>query len=257
MVQLRNLSFHFLPHSTSNIVPRSAIRDRDAGFTLIETLIATVVLSAVIYLAMLSYSMFLNIWEKKRLTGISAINSYRSHVLVRSALESIYDYYVTDPADEKIGRHYPFFEGKRNMIEFITLSSVFKKGVPALARLRLESEDRDDGEYYRIIYEETPLDHTYIKYIGIKPKYSNAMIVYTDVKRIKIRYYGEWETKWVPKLDDFKTVYKWQDTFDGQERNTIPEWIELTLDTRTAETTLLFQVKANNAYKRAFFQPVI
>lgn len=257
MVQLGNPDPQPLPGSATSALPRSAIANPSTGFTLIEVLIATMVLSALIYLAMLSYSMFLNVWEEKRLTDTSAINDYRSHILVRSALESIYDYYVTDPANEKTGRYYPFFKGEGDRLEFVTLSSVFNKGLPAVARLRLERQDTADGEYYKVIYEEMPLDQTYIKYADVKPEYSHAMVVYTDVKKINIRYYGEWEIRWVPERDDFETVYRWQKTFHGEERNTIPEAIELTLNTRTTETTLFFPVIANNVYKRAFFHPAL
>lgn len=229
----------------------------NAGFTLIEVLIATMVLSAVVYLAMLSYSMFLNVWEEKRLTDTSAINGYRSHILVRAALESIYDYYVTDPANEKAGRYYPFFKGEKDTLEFVTLSSVFSKEVPAVARLRLERQDTAVGESCKVIYEEALLDQTYIKYVDFQPEYSHAMVVYADVKKINIRYYGEWETRWVPDRDAFETLYRWQDTFQGEERNTIPEAVELTLDTGAAETTLLFPVRANNVYKKAFFHPAL
>jgi hypothetical protein len=213
------------------------------------------VLSAVVYLATLSYSMFLNEWGEKRLTDTSAINGYRSHILVRSALESIYDYYVTDPANEKAGRYYPFFKGERDMLEFVTISSVFSKGVPAVARLRLERQDTAAEEYYKLIYEEAPLDRTYIKYADVQPEYSHAMVVYTEVKKINIRYYGEWEIRWVPERDHFETVYRWQQTFHGEKRDTVPETIELTLNTEEGDTTLLFPVRANNVYKRAFFQP--
>ena len=231
--------------------------NRNAGFSLIEVLIATMILSALVYLATLSYSMFLNVWEQKKLTDTKAINDYRSHILFRSALESIYDYYVTDKANERIGRYYPFFRGERDKFEFVTLSSVFSKGLPAVARLRLERQDMATGKYYNVIYEETPLDQTYIKYADVKSEYSHAMVVYTEVKKINIRYYGEWETRWVPERDNFETVYKWQDTFDGAERNTIPETIELTISAEEGETTLLFQVKAKNVFKRAFFNPAL
>ncbi|MBC2696417.1 MAG: prepilin-type N-terminal cleavage/methylation domain-containing protein [Desulfobacteraceae bacterium] len=253
MVQLTNLNPQSLSSSAPSLLLRSAIRNCNAGFTLIEVLIATMILSALVYLATLSYSMFLTVWEKKRLTDTSAINDYRSHILVRSALESIYDYYVTDPANEKVGRYYPFFKGKRDMLEFVTLSSVFSKGFPAIARLKLERQDMAAGEHCNVIYQEAPLDQIYIKYADVKPEYSHTIIVYTEVKKINIRYYGEWETRWIPERDNFDTVYRWQDTFHGEKRNTIPEIIELTISTEAAETTLLFPVIANNVYKRAFF----
>lgn len=231
--------------------------NRSAGFTLIEVLIATMVLSAVVYLATLSYSMFLNVWEEKRLTDTSAINGYRSHILVRSALESIYDYYVTDPANEKKGLHYPYFKGGRDTLEFVTLSSVFKKGVPAAARIRLKDQDNGDEKYRAIVYEEAPLDNAYIKYYSDNLKYSRLMAVYTGIKKINIRYYGVWETKWMPEKHDFETIYKWQETFDGKKKNAVPEIIEMTLITDNGDKTLFFTVRGNNVYKRGFFSPAL
>lgn len=235
---------------------RSRIGNHSAGFTLIETLIATLILSAVIYLAVLSYSIFLDVWGQKRLSDTSAIDAYRSHTLIRSAIESIYDYYVTDPANEKKGLHYPYFKGGRDALEFVTLSSVFKKGVPAAARIRLNNQHAGDENYRTIIYEEVPLDKTYIKYAGDNLKYSRLMAVYTGVKKIHIRYYGVWETKWMPEKDDFETIYKWQETFDGKKKNAVPEIIEMTLTTNNGDKTLLFTVRGNNVYKRGFFSPV-
>ena len=232
-------------------------RHNTAGFTLVEVLISTMILGMVIYLAMLSYSMFLDRWQKKKLSHTSIINDYRAHILVRSALESMYDYYVTDPANERTGRHYPFFKGKRDSLEFITLSSVFKKGVPALARLRMEQQGKTAGEDYQVIYEETPMDKTYIKYADATPKYRRSLVVYSGVKKIAIRYYGELEIKWIPEHENFEPVYGWRENFSGKKRNTIPNLIELTLKTETAETTILFPVRANNAFKRSFFTPAL
>jgi len=224
-----------------------------AGFTLIEVLVATMVLSLVIYLATFSYSLFLNTWEKKKLINTSVINDYRAHTLARSALESIYDYYVTDRENEKKGRHYPWFKGGETVIEFVTLSSVFNQGAPAAARLRLKCREDDPRAGCRLVYEEAPLKKTYIKYADDKIVYNRSLIVYSGVKKIRCRYYGEWETKWNPAEESFITSYKWQKTFSGKEKNAIPEVIELTLDLGNAELTLLFPIRAYNVYKRSFF----
>ena len=110
---------------------------RTRGFTLIEVLISSMVLAVIIYLGTLSYSMFLSMWGERRLLDTKAVNKYRSHMLLRSSLESVYDYYVTDRANERLGLYYPFFKGEKDEMEFVTLSSVFKKGFPAAARLRI------------------------------------------------------------------------------------------------------------------------
>lgn len=226
---------------------------QSAGFTLVEVLVATMVLSLVIFLATFSYSLFLNTWEKKSVTNNRVISDYRSHVLVRAALESIYDYYITDPENERNGRHYPYFNGEKKMIEFVTLSSIFNKGVPAAARLRLECRDGADRNYCRLIYEETSLEQRYIRYADDKMVYDHTLIVYSGLEKLNFRYYGQYELKWNAAAENYDVIRKWQETFSGEKRNTIPEIIEVTLDTGADEITLLFPIRACNAYKKSFF----
>lgn len=235
--------------------PSSAVPNYSAGFTLLEVLIATMVLSAVVYLTALSYSMFLNVWANRKLTDTNALNDYRSHILLRFSLESIYDYYVTDPINERTGHYYPYFKGEQDMLEFVTLFSVFSQGTPAVARLRLEPLGTDPAGRYKVIYEEASLDRTYLKYANSPPRYSRMMVVYPDVKKIAIRYYGEWEKRVVPGREDLETIYKWQSSFDGEKRNSLPEIIEFTVSTMAEDTTLVFEVRANNVFKRDFFYP--
>lgn len=254
MFQLKKNNLRLQSFLPSTVPARQVIPAprHNFGFTLIEVLISMMVLSSLIYIATLSYSMFLDVWQKKKLIDTTALNDYRSHILVRSALESVCDYYVTDPSNEKIGHYYPFFKGKKKMLEFVTLSSVFNKGIPAAARLSL----KDSPNGHNLIYEELPLDQTYIKYADVNPKYSRAMVVYTGIKKMNFSYYGMWEIKWSQKENHFKTIYKWQDTFSGQEKNNIPEMIKITLVSEAVETVILFPVRAKNVYKRSFFEPV-
>jgi len=233
---------------------RYCVRPNRQGFTLIEVLIATAILSLAIYLASLSTSIFLNIWEDKQFTDTRAIEDFRSHLLLRFALESIYDYYVTDPFNEKNGKYYPYFKGGKDTIEFVTLSSVFNKKKAAAARLKLDEREIGSEDGLSLIYEEMPLDGTYIKYNDFKPEYKNTLIAYRDVKKIKLRYYGAWETIWLAEAGKFETVLKWQEVFSGKERKTIPETIELKVTTRDGETTLMFSIRAKNIYKKEFFQ---
>ena len=226
-------------HSSSN-----------TGFTLIELLISTVILASIILLAVLSYSTFLNTWESKRLTDSDALAEYRSHILLRYALESTYDYFVTDPANERLGVYYPYFKGYPDRLEFVTLSSVFCKGSPAAVRMRILRDDNE--EVQRLVYEEAPLDSIYIRYNDLDPEYKEQMVSYKDLKNVRFRYYGVEETKWDHRLDRLEEIYGWQETYQGKERKRIPEMIELLLTTEEGDTRLAFSVKGGNIYKEYF-----
>jgi len=221
-----------------------------AGFTLIEVLVATLILSFVIYAGTLSYSMFLDIWGKKRVEDIDAIHEYRYHMLLKAALESIYDYYVTDRINERAGFYYPFFRGEREEIEFITLSPVFRGRTPALARLRVERQK----EGRNLLYEEMPLDTTYIKYNDFKAEYKYSFIAYSDIEKIAIRYYGELERRLLPYREEFERLYGWTESFQGKVLKGVPKKIEITIERDDGVKRLLFSVKANNIFKKGFFQ---
>ena len=223
----------------------------NGGFTLIEVLIATLVLSMVVYLATISYSLFLDTWQRKRLSDITAIQEYRTHLLLRNSLESIFDYYVTDPKSERSIRWYPFFKGGKESLEFVTLSSVFHKGKPAVARIRLKKGEVDDLK--ALIYEETSLDQTYLKYNDDPIEYKNGMQIYDNLKTIRIRYFGVWEGRFDPAKETVVMEYKWQETFEGKERNAVPDTIEMIVESAEGETKLVFQVMAHSSKKGTFF----
>jgi prepilin-type N-terminal cleavage/methylation domain-containing protein len=231
-------------------IPMPSHRSGNTGFTLIELLISTLILASIILLAILSYSSFLNAWESKRLTDSDALAEYRSHLLLRYAVESAYDYFVTDPANERLGIYYPYFKGYPDRLEFVTLSSVFCKGSPAAARMRVLRDENE--EVQRLVYEEAPLDGIYIRYNDTDPDYKEQMVSYKDLKNVRFRYYGVEEIRWNHRLDNLEEIYGWQETYQGKEKKGLPEMIELLLTTEQGDTRLAFSVKGGNIYKDYF-----
>jgi len=226
--------------------------DNAEGFTLIEVIVATTILALAIYLSLTAYSFFGESWRKGRLTDTRSLDLYRSHILFRSAVESIYDYYVTDPANERISTHYPYFIGGSKSIAFVTLSSVFVKGIPASARIRL-AEVQGGGQ--NLIYEETPLLKQFIRYEDLVPEYENRITLFEHVKQLDVRYYGIWESHFNDVTLDFDVVYKWQGEFYGKARNAVPEIIEITVTGEDGDILLTFPVKSLNPFKSSFFRP--
>ena len=224
---------------------------KENGFTLIEVLISTAIIGLVVYLAFLAQSFFVNIWYSNKLATNIAMEEYRSHSLLRSAIESITEYFITDPELERIGAHYPFFNADKSSVEFVTLSSVFFKGSAAAGRLFLKKDSEEKTA--ALTYEEAPLNATYIRYQGDKIAYSRSMVIADGLSRVAFRYYGTWEILWNDELEFFETTKRWQDVYQGKDRRTTPDIIEISLSGKNGDQKLSFPVKSHNPYKDAFF----
>jgi len=224
---------------------------KENGFTLIEVLISTTIIAIVVYLAFLAQSFFLNIWYSNKLASNIAMEEYRVHSLMRSAIESITEYFITDPESEKAGAYYPFFNADSSSVEFVTLSSVFFKGSAAAGKLFLKKNTKE--KTMALIYEEASLDATYIRYQGERIAYSRSMVIADGLSSVTFRYYGTWEIIWNDELEYFEANKQWQDVYQGKDRKTTPDIIEISLAGKDGEQRLSFPVKSHNPYKAAFF----
>ena len=222
------------------------------GFTLIEVLISTLILTSLLGVTMIVYSMFIDNWTDGRIQDEKALNDYRVAVLLRGAVESAWDYYVTDPQMERKGIYYPFFKGSSQSIEFVTLSSVFHAGKPAVARIRLVPQEKGSGPD-EVVYEEIPLINKYVKYIDEPLQYERSLSICKGVRDFKISYYGEWKFIAATGYNDLQVEYRWQETFDGAQKHILPEQVEIKTTTDKGEETVLYSIKVDNPSKRTFF----
>jgi len=250
---LKNVFFlgRFLYRASSTIHKDYRLGWNQSGFTLIEMLVTTMILSVMVGLAFFAMGLYLKGWESNRFGDTSTIMDYRTQTLVRNSMESVWEYFVTDPANERIDVFYPFFKGKKTEVVGVTTSSVFHKGVPALFRFRLDAEDKAEKS---LIYEETPLDDGFIRYENDLPAFSYSMVFMRRIKKLHFRYYGLWEIL-PPQGDgeDVIMVYRWLDVFDGRDRNAIPKIIEINLEMPETERQLIFYVMSDNMSKAAMY----
>ncbi len=223
------------------------------GFTLVEMLISTAILAMIIYLASLSLGTFLALWHRSQAGELETLHGFRARTLVRASMESCWDYYVTDSANETKVIHYPFFKGRENQLEFVTISSVFWKGCPAVARLKTIEGDTPGS--FSLVYEEAPLDKNYLRYHNDKAEFSRTLRLQNRVKRVKLRYLGVWQVKSTSAVDEYQTISRWQDTFSGKKESMLPARIELTMTTADGDERLLFPIRGNNVYKQNFLHP--
>jgi prepilin-type N-terminal cleavage/methylation domain-containing protein len=222
------------------------------GFTLLEVLVTGVLVSIVVALAFYSLGFFLKGWQQDRLETRGPLERFRIRILVQNALESVWEYNVTDPSSERRGAYYPFFQGSSNSVTFITSSSVFRKFGTAVARLRLEAPRQGGvaGNAADLIYEETALDEFFVKYHGDTLSFADRAVVERNVTALNIRYYGPREVRFSPERFTVETTYGWMDQFDGREQGGLPSLIEIRWDRADGERRIrTFHVQATGGLK--------
>jgi len=221
------------------------------GFTLIEVLVAGIILAIIVSLSFFAMTLYLNEFRYARLSDTSAIGEFRQQQLLNAAMESVWEYFVTDPANERIGNYYPYFKGTSNSIDFITTSPVFTKNRTAVARIRLIDDNDESG--CKLVYEEASLDKNYIRYYEDKIKYDHTLNISLSEKDLKFRYYGFWERRFLPDKEIEEEVLRWQDIFDGRKKKSVPEIIEIVKQSDAEETIYSFIVQARNKSKGALY----
>jgi len=225
-----------------------------AGFTLVEVLVSGIIVSAMVFLIFFSMRVFLNEWEHRRLGDVRSLAAYRTETLVRRALEGIWEYYITDPLLEREAIFYPYFKGGPQGFAFVTSSPVFSDRGTARAELLLIPSEENSFGSGRLVYREAPLGASYLRYYEDKPEYAHLLEVETDVTEMRVRYFGLFESQWDEQNETIRDIKQWMDSFDGRERNAMPEIIEITLNRDNGEPAVrTIHVKAENTTKAGLF----
>ena len=118
-----------------------------AGFSLIEMLVAVVLLSLMIGVAVFSFKYQLIAIQKTKKVGINKVITYNQ---IRTSLQSI-KYYIVDDYDMlnyPMKKLHTYFKGTKTKINFITTSPLFSKDI-ALAKLECIEDS--------LIYQEEAL----------------------------------------------------------------------------------------------------
>jgi len=188
------------------------------AFTLVEMLVAIVLLSLLIGVAVFSFKMQLLSIHKTKQAGIKKVIEYTE---LKSLFESI-KFYVVDDYDivnRAMQKPYFFFYGDASTMRFITTNPVFSDSVALVA---LECKK---GLLY---YKEEPL---YKKMNFLEPGFT------TDAQE-KVFYPQSTKCQFIYRDNDGVV----QKTMDG----TIPKVIQVTIKDTTDTIMIYSQVKADN-----------
>src|SRR5690606_924400 len=113
---------------------------RARGFTLIEVLLAMMLLSIVMYIGSLSFSIFSERWSKE-LGGFNQdVSETRKLLLLRQVFRGAANYLLRDASDDPVY----LFDGNSQRVKFVTNAPIFQTDNQAL--VSLEVKTLADGE---------------------------------------------------------------------------------------------------------------
>ena len=229
---------------------------KNHGFTLIEVLISISLLSVLLGVTFVATNVFMAGRQK----GVNIVkerwSEFRNYSLMKSVLESTYDYYVkthTRKHGTRVTISQPFFHGRENQLEFITLSSIYERHKSVVATIYFAKER--DEKTGRLIYHEASLQNRIIEYDNDKIEYGKELILISGIKQVTFRYYGRQDQEWDTDAMVFDAIYGWSPTFFGREKGVLPEKVELliTYENGKSKEKLLFQLPDNNMKKKTAF----
>ncbi len=191
------------------------------GFTLVEMLVALVVLSLVIGISTYAYSLISRQWDGKLGRFEQAQAEFQRLDWLAASLEDTLPYVVRDTGDE-IGF---YFLGRDEGLTLVTMSPIFETGAPALIRVFREADS--DGSW-NLVYEEAPFDQQLLVRADQRLEFRHRLVIARDLPRPEFRYYG-WPdlATWLRSGLEPGAGRSWFIEYDGMTRRFHPEKIEL------------------------------
>ena len=193
------------------------------GFSLLEMLVAVVVLSMVIGISTYAYSLFIRQWDGHLGRFDESQAQYQRLEWLATALQDTLPYLVRDDKNE-LGF---YFLGRDEGLTSVTMSPIFGVGEPALIRVFREPEDSGT---WRLVYEEAPFAGNVLAHADQRMEFRHRLVVARGLPRPEFRYFGWADLQSRVNIEDsLGTGRAWFDEYDGLRRQFHPEKIELGL----------------------------
>lgn len=212
------------------------------GFTLIEVLIAMLLLSIVMFIGSLSFSVFSQRWQKDMGDFTQQAEQAKKLFLLQRTLQGISNYFVLDPKKEPVY----FFLGSSTHLVFVTNRPIFASEGQALVRLTVLPLE---GGQQQLVYQETDFMETPLYNLEHLPEPKQSLILLT-AENIRFNYFG-----WATMLDKASfyegegTQPIWQDEYLAQKTATLPYAINLSWG---KNEPIIFPLANDNGFQLLF-----
>lgn len=190
------------------------------GFTLVELLIASALLSLILLTATYSYSLFSTGWNKE--LGNFETTAKQTHSL--ATLQSIIDG-VTPLIIEDNSKKWGFlFEGQKESLLSLSMNGIFDDQLPVVFKLSYEVDKKGQGY---LLYQEVSTKNLLLINYEQEIKFTHQWIVLENIKSINWQYFGwrNFDTKAQYFFNNnlSNDALTWSDSFSGFERKLLPD----------------------------------
>lgn len=160
------------------------VKQKQQGFSLIELMIATALLSMVMFTGYFAYSLYTDKWQKRTdyFWQLNQ-NALGTEAIIRT-LEAASVYIVKNKQDE----FSILFEGEQTAITLVTNSGLFSN---TTALIRLQTVEQENG-LQSLLYSELPLSKTMLLEYPAEPNWQYRNLLVKNITKVNFQFYG-WE----------------------------------------------------------------
>ena len=158
------------------------------GYTLVEMLIAMVILLGLMFTANYSYSLYSNYWAGRLGTFDRTLFYFQGLLQVKDTIDSAIPYIVSNDEQEQTF----YFLGRKEGFTLVTTSPIFAQTVNDAAVVRIFKEPTDEG--YQLVYEEAPLSDSLLLSLDQVLDFKYRTVLLRTKLPIKFDYFG-WKVR--------------------------------------------------------------
>ena len=219
-------------------------RSRQNGFTLVELLIVTLLLSMVMMTGMYAYSLFTNKWRNELGHFNETAREVTNFQRLQYVLETIEPYVVKNQTALPVF----FFVGGRQSVLAVTDSGLFDPMSPEIFRLSVET---DANGKFELLYQARSAADELLISSEQSVEFSHQLTLFKELDDVSFRYYG-WSSPLAKNQagtgDAPGARAQWYEIFSGLDYRMMPEILELTI--RRGERHMVWRIRLDeNAYR--------
>lgn len=211
---------------------------KHAGFTLIELMIVTAILSGLLFLGSFTYQMLATRWSKELGDFQTTLETTKNFNLLNTTLTAIQPYIVLDKTDNNNDYNPGFlFIGKENRLLSVTKQGLFNQHYPEVFRLIVEKNDQNK---YSLLYQGMSTQGKAIVTAQQNFTFTQQITLLSDFDDIRFNYLG-WDG-FVARNEGVQAGIEptWRGEFSGLDNQLLPDQMAILL--KKDDKDLLFTI---------------